>query len=158
MKIGRRWDVKRNKIRNKIPFNLPVLTKMFSAISYMPGLNHVLIPINNTFYNKYSKGLKGKELIGPAHVDGDRAFTILLGSRDRVKTEVYDNENWHSIKLTTNSAHIFPGKYLNGKNGIRPTYHRYYIDELDDNVSEKKPNITLLLGIVKPKPFNSFQA
>lgn len=148
--LGQKLDIVRNKILINSPFDIYIISKLYRYISLIPVVNLVLNPINKIFFKKYSHKLTDYEIIGPAHVDGTRAFTMLIGNRDAIVTEVYDNEAWHEIVLSPKSIHILPGEYLQKEIGIKPTYHRYSISNKISDKGERKPNITLLLGIADP--------
>ena len=147
-KLGQKMDLIRNKILINSPFDLTIISGLFRYISMIPIVNLVLIPINKIFFKKYSHKLADHKIIGPAHIDSSRAFSMLIGNRDVIVTEVYDNKSWHELVLSPKSMHIFPGKYLSEKIGTKPTYHRYSISNKVENKGKRKPNITLLLGIV----------
>lgn len=153
-KLGQKTDLTRQKTLINGPFDLYFISKLFRYISMIPILNLVLNPINRIFFKKYSRKLTDYEIIGPAHVDS-RSFTMLMGNRDAIVTEVYDNESWHEIELSPRSMHVFPGKCFHKEIGLKPTYHRYSIFNKATNNGNRKPNITLLLGIVDPSSIQS---
>ena len=115
-----------------------------------PQVGRFLYWVNSFFKQKIDQTPEDLQLLGEAHIDGFRALTILISDRDNMVTEAFDGEHWHEIPMSKESVSIFPADAASEHADIQATTHRYSIKKETPASSQRKANISLVLG-VSPK-------
>lgn len=148
---GIKLDLARSRARG--PFTWKFLIDIFAWGCHIPKMGKIFPYLNSFFTNSpIDKISEDLQLVGPAHIDGFRYMSILLGDRDVMVTEGFNGSEWCELPLSTDKFTVFPGGASVGSSKIKPTLHRYSIKKKSPTSQERKPNLTLVIGI-SPKEF-----
>ena len=135
------------------PFDLRYVRDIFGWGCTVPRINTWLFKINEKFKASSAKHVpENYRILGIPHLDGYKFFSALISERDVIRTEIYDDEKWVELPMSSDNIIIFPAKdNVNKQLGIKPTWHRVLLNNKSDETIPEKPNVTLLMGIVSLK-------
>jgi hypothetical protein len=127
-------------------FDVKYVRDWTAIASLIPGLNTILHLINGWMIPFSKKSVPdGMSIIGAPHCDGGKMVTALLSERATLTTEVYADQQWKTLPLTSHLLAILPSVQLDHRLGISPTLHRILIKDCLNGEQPAKPNITLSL-------------
>ncbi len=151
-KVGIKLDHSRAVARGL--FSKRFIRDLFAWVSLLPWFGKRFQSMNHALEDKgfHERG-KGYAALGEAHVDGCRFLTVMASDRDVVNTEVYDGKKWVQLPMKTCNLSIFPASDFDPEKRVGPTIHRFSIREDAPESTQRKQNLTLLMGISTRKMF-----